>query len=348
LAGCLGLHSRLVTQVETPTFALGDMRGVLLRVAVITLAVEAVTAGLLTIRFWAAYDYPLGQATWHGVFHSVMAFNNAGFALYGDSLIGFVTDPWICVPVMVAVLVGGLGFPVMYELGREFRRPAGWSVHTKITLMGSAVLLAVGTVAFLAWEWFNPATAGPLDVPGKVLTAVFHGAMPRSAGFNALDYGAMRPETLVVTDILMFIGGGSASTAGGIKITTFFLLAFVIWAEVRGEPDVTAFGRRISSAVQRQALAVALLGVAVVVIGTLTLLGLTQYPLDKAAFEAVSAFTTTGLSTGITSALPGPAQLVLVVLMFIGRVGTITVASALALTSRDRRYRYPEERPIVG
>jgi trk system potassium uptake protein TrkH len=148
--------------------------------------------------------------------------------------------------------------------------------------------------------------------------------------------------------MLMFIGGGSAGTAGGIKVTTFFLLAFVIWAEVRGDPDTTAFGRRIPAAAQRQALTVALLGVAFVALGTLALLTLTDFELSDVLFEVISAFATVGMSTGITADLPPAAQAVVIVLMFVGRVGSITVATALALRSRKRLYRFPEERPIVG
>jgi trk system potassium uptake protein len=148
--------------------------------------------------------------------------------------------------------------------------------------------------------------------------------------------------------MLMFIGGGSAGTAGGIKVTTFFLLAFVIWAEVRGDPDTTAFGRRIPIAAQRQALTVALLGVAFVALGTLALLTLTDFELSEVLFEAVSAFGTVGLSTGITADLPPAAQGVIIMLMFVGRVGSITVATALALRGGNRLYRFPEERPRVG
>ena len=156
-------------------------------------------------------------------------------------------------------------------------------------------------------------------------------------------------ETLTVSTALMFIGGGSASTSGGIKLTTFFLLGFVILAEIRGEPDVVIGRRRIAETTQRQAMTVALLGVALVGSGTLALLAIDRdITLDRAIFEATSAFATVGLSTGITPTLPESGQLVLVILMYVGRVGTIAVGSAIALNSRARLYRYPEERPIVG
>ena len=172
--------------------------------------------------------------------------------------------------------------------------------------------------------------------------------MPRTAGFNSLDVGEFQPATLLTHDVLMFIGGGSAGTAGGIKVTTFALLAFVILAEVRGEPTVHALGRRLPAGVQRQALTVALLGVGLVVASTLVLLSVSPFPLDDVLFEAVSAFSTVGLSTGITAQLPASGQLVLTALMFLGRLGPTTLASALALREHTRRYELPEERPIVG
>ena len=345
----LGLRSRLLAQAETRTLALGDVRAVLGRVAVTMLTCELVIAAVLAARFWSGHDYLPSRALWHGLFHAVSAFNNAGFALYSDNLISFINDWWICLPIAIAVIVGGIGFPVLFELGRELRSPLTWSTHTRITVVGTIILLAFGFVAVLFYEWANPRTLGPLGVPNKVLAAFFQAVVPRTAGFQTIDYAAAHLETISVTSILMFIGGGSAGTAGGIKVTTFFLLAYVIWAEVKGEDDVVVGRRRISDGAQRQALTVALLGVAVVVVGTLLLLELADgLRLEQAMFEAVSAFATVGLSMNLTPTLPPAAQLVLVILMYVGRVGTITVASALALSTRHRLYRYPEERPIVG
>jgi potassium uptake TrkH family protein len=345
----LGLRSRLMAQAEDASLQLGDVRRVLGRIALTMLIFEGSIAIVVGGRFWLAYDYPFGKAMWYGLFHSVQAFNNAGFALFPDSLMGFVTDPWICVPLTIGVIAGSIGFPVLFELAREYRTPDKWSTHTRLTVFGSIVLLLVGLFSFLAVEWTNPDTLGPLGVGTKIMTAFFQDAMTRSGGFNTVDIGALRSETLTISTALMFIGGGSASTAGGIKLTTFFLLAFVILAELRGEPDVTIGRRRIAESTQRQAMTVALLGVALVAGGTLGLIEATDdVSFQAALFEATSAFATVGLSTGITPSLPDPAQLILVLLMFVGRVGTIAVGSAIALNTRRRLYRYPEERPIVG
>jgi trk/ktr system potassium uptake protein len=345
----LRLRTRLVAQAESHGLALGDVRSVLFRVAVTVVTIEAVGTLALALGFWLRYDYPLGTAAWHGLFHTVSTFNNAGFTLYSNSMIRFVGDWWICLTLAGLCIAGAIGFPVLFELRREWRRPSGWSTHARIVVSGTAILLAAGFVAMLAFEWSNPRTFGPLGVPGKILAAFFQGTMPRSAGLQTVDFAAMHIATTTVTDVLMFIGGGSAGTAGGIKISTFFLLAYVIWAEVKGERDVVVGRRRLAEATQRQALAVALLGVGVVAAGTLALVTVAdRLSLEQALFETTSAFGTVGLSLNVTPGLPGPAQAVLIAVMYVGRVGTVTVASAMALRIRHRRYRYPEERPIVG
>ncbi|MFD3748041.1 TrkH family potassium uptake protein [Nocardia sp. NPDC058633] len=347
----MGLRMQLIAQSETKTLRLGESRRVVIGVIRISLLVEAVVATVLTARFILGY----GETGWHGlylgVFHAISAYNNAGFALYADSLVGLASDPLIMVPIACAFIIGGLGFPVVYEVHRSLRRQGHgrrWSLHTRLTVLTYFALALLGIVFVIALEWSNPGTLGPLSAPQKLLVGGFSGLTPRTAGFNNVDVGAMNSSTLLVTDVLMFIGGGSAGTAGGIKVTTFALLAFVIIAEVRGEPTVHVLGRKLAAPVQRQAVTVALLGVGAVVLGTITLLTITGMDLDDVLFEVVSAFGTVGLSTGITADIPDPGLIVLIALMFIGRLGPITLATALALRSRGRRYELPEERPIVG
>lgn len=345
----LGLSSRLVAQAESAGLFGGNLGRVLIRIALVMLVSEAAISVVLALRFWLGYDYSFGRAVWEAVFHAVQAFNNAGFSLYSDSLTQFVGDWWICGPIALGVMAGAVGFPVLFELAREWRTPDKWSTHTRLTVWGSLMLGVLGFGTFLAFEWNNPGTLGPLGLSAKILAAFTQDVMTRSGGLNSVDIGAMGSETIAVTNGLMFIGGGSASTAGGIKITTFLLLAFVIWSELRGEADVTIAKRRIAESTQRQAVTVALLGVALVASGTLALILLADnVPFDRALFEVTSAFATVGLSTGITPSLPPAAQTVLVVLMYVGRVGTIAVGTAIALNTRRRLYRYPEERPLVG
>jgi potassium uptake TrkH family protein len=344
----LGLRTRLIAQAETAAPQLQDVRRLVSGVVLLSLSFEAVAALLLTLRFWTGYDMSFGSALWHGVFHAISAFNNAGFALWSDSLVQFVTDGWITLTIAGAIIAGGLGFPVWIELRRRILSPHFWTLHTKLTLILTASLLVLGFVAVASFEWSNAATLASLDTPGKLLAAFFQSVTPRTAGFNTIDYGGVQQETLFVTDILMFIGAGSASTAGGIKVTTFALLFLMVWSEVRGDPHVVAYSRRIPAHAQRQAWAIAFIATAAVAAGTLALMAVSDSPFRDVLFEAVSAFGTVGLSTGITADWGEFGRIVLIVLMFLGRTGPYTLAVALALRERKRLYEFPEERPLIG
>jgi trk system potassium uptake protein TrkH len=344
----IGVRGRLAAQTETKLSGLADLRRVLRNIVLFSLVTEFVLALVLTARFAITHDEPAGRAIYHGAFHAVSAFNNAGFSLYPDNLTRYVDDPVVCLAVAFAVIIGGLGFPVIFELVRSWRRPGSWTVLTRLTVTLSGTLLAIGTALFTLVEARNADTFGQLAGPEKLLAGFFHAAMTRSGGFNTVPTGELRPESLFATDVLMFIGGGSAGTAGGIKVTTFGLLAFVIWSEMRGEPRVNVGRRRIPETNQRQALAIALLGIGAVTVATFALLNLSRYSLDRVMFEAVSAFGINGMSTGITTDLSSSATVVLIGLMFIGRIGPLTMASALASRERTRRFELPEERTIVG
>lgn len=348
LARHLGLRTKIEVAKETKSAGVGHVGRVLIGVVKVSLLTEAVTALLLALRFFFGYGYGPGRAVWEGIFHAVSAFNNAGFALYTDNLVGFVGDPWICLPIAAAVITGGLGFPVLFELRRQYRRPARWSMHTKIVLSGSATLLVAGTVFLTLVEWTNRATLGDLSSGQRLLAAFFQSVIARTAGFNSIDISQMHPVSWMGTDILMFIGGGPAGTAGGLKITTFAVLFFILWTEIRGGTAVNIFGKRLSQSVYRQAITVVLLALALIVISTMALMFISDFGQERLLFEVVSAFGTVGLSTGITAGLPPAGQLILVALMFIGRLGPVTLASALALRSRVPHYEYPTERPLIG
>ncbi|QZD93198.1 TrkH family potassium uptake protein [Qipengyuania xiapuensis] len=343
-----GLRDRLATQVERSRLDTGDARSVLKLVFAITVAVEALVALILALRFSAAYNMNAGEAVWHGVFHSISAFNNAGFSSFSDSVMGFQSDAAILVPIMLAVIMTALGFPVMQDVRRHRFKWSQWSLHTKITVAGTIGLLTLGFATILAMEWNNPDTLGPMGAGAKILNAAFHSVMPRTAGFNSLDVGSFNDETIMTNYFLMFVGGGSAGTAGGIKITTFLVLFAIVLSEVLGRRDAGLFQRRFGRAIERQALSVTVLAATLIFAATTYIASVSALPLDDILFECISAFSTVGLSTGITADLPPSALAVLCVLMFVGRVGTITVATALALGGRERPYRYPEENPIVG
>lgn len=338
-----------IAQTETRT-SLKGIRRLPLRILTLSLVCESVVALLLTLRF-LALGYPLHRAVYHGLFHAVSAFNNAGFALYPDNLVGFNADPWVMVPVCTAVVLGGLGFPVWNELLDRLRGTAPrrlWSVHLRLTVGASLLLLAAGFLAVLALEWSNPATLGSQRLSGKLLGALGGTVFPRTAGFNSIDYDHVTGSTLLVTNALMVIGGGTAGTAGGLKVTTVAVLLLTVLTEVSGEQVTVVGGRRVSEACIRQSLSVAVLGVAVVFGGVLAMASLESLPTEALSFEAISAFGTVGLSTGITPRISHGSWGVLMVLMFLGRVGPVSAAAALAMRARLRRFAYPPQDPLVG
>lgn len=314
----------------------------------VTFVMEWALTAILALRLHFAYDVPWSEAIWSGLFHAVSAFNNAGFSIHADSLVRYGTDAVILLPVMVAIVVGGVGFPVLHDMRTKIRGSRHWSIHTKLTLLATGVLLLGGFLILLMFEWANPKTLGEMSIPEKILSAAFASVSARTAGFNSIDIGALTHESWALHYLLMFIGGGSAGTAGGVKVGTAAILALLVIAEIRGYADSEAFGRRISPSAQRQAITVLVLGSAMVVLGTLVISRASDFPTDQIIFEVISAFGTVGLSTGITADLPHSAQLMLIVLMYVGRVGTITLAASLALGARRMPYRYPEEHPIVG
>lgn len=343
----LGLTQRLLAASETRATRLGEV-GSLLRVVIIaSTSIELAVAAVLLPRF-VQIGEGLGEATWHAVFYAVSAFNNAGFSPNDAGLVAHVGDWWLGLPLVVAVFLGSLGFPVILNIARSRRGARRWSLHTKLTLTTSLALVAAGTVVIGAMEWANPRTLGPHDLSTKLIASLFAGVMPRSAGLNTVDISGMHEGTLLVTDALMFVGGGSASTAGGIKVTTLAVMLLAILAEARGDRDVEVYGKRIPRESLRLAVAVVFIGATTILVSCLLLLEITGLRLDVVLFEVVSAFATCGLSTGITAGLPDEGKYVLTALMFVGRTGTMTFAAALALRSRRRVIRLPEERPIIG
>lgn len=343
-----GLRDRIATQVERGRLNKIAVPTLLKMIFGITFCIELIIAIALALRFAWSWEMSWPQAAWHGLFHSVSAFNNAGFSTFSDSLIGFQNDWLILGPIALAVVVSGFGFPVMEDWREHGLRWRQWTLHSKMTLVGTLLLLAFGFLSTLVMEWSNPQTLGPMSLSSKLLNAGFHSVMPRTAGFNSVDMSGYREETLVVNYLLMFVGGGSAGTAGGIKITTFLVLMAIVAAEILARRDAGMFGRRFGHAIERQALTVASIALLLILSATMFITSVTTFPLQDVLFETISAFSTVGLSTGITADLPPSGLLVLAFLMFVGRVGTITAATALALGSTDKPYRYPEENPIVG
>ncbi len=362
LEGRISLKNKMTTSSETSISVAPDVKTLLKNIAKMMLGFQAVLFIFLFIRFLTHYNYPLSDALGHGLFHAIASFNNAGFALYSDNLIGFARDGWIIAPIFATVFIASLGFPVLVEIRDRLRlkalkllkkKPdywmaAQWSLNSRIVLWASLVLLVAGTLGVGMLEWNNPRTLGPLDPVSKILDSIFASVMPRTAGFNAMDMSALNPSTWLGLEVLMFIGGASASTAGGIKVGTAVVLFYIIYTEIRGEAAVNIGNRRLPRSMQRQALTIVSL-TTFVILGAVALLRLTtSFSLDAILFEVVSAVGTVGLSTGITADLPDHAKFLISLLMLFGRLGPIVVATSLALRRTRRHFEYPKESPLSG
>lgn len=332
---------------ESQSVALGEVGALLATVALSTLVIETVLAVLLYPSLvWAGVD-PLA-ALWEAPYYAAMSFTNTGFVPNPGGLVPFADDYFLLTVLMTGVFLGSIGFPVIYTLWRHQWHVRRWGLHTKLTLITTVVLFFVGALVFVILEFDNPATFGTKDVWDTTFGALFLSAMTRSGGFSTVDIGQLHGSSLVVGSMLMFVGGGSASTAGGIKVTTLAVLALAVFSEAQGRPSVNAFGRRIPSDVQRVALSVVAWGATIVAVATIVISQMTRAPVESVLFDVISGFATVGLSTGLTAQLPDPAVYALAVTMFMGRIGTVTLAAAVAATSRSQLYSLPVERPIVG
>lgn len=357
LAAALGrnisLQERLTLQTALNVDSLEGLvrfAGVVLKV---TLAFELAGAAILAVRWWQ----DLGPAAvWYGLFHSVSAFNNAGFALWSNNLMPWRADITVNLVIIALITAGGLGFFVLIELARLRRSHVRLSVHTKVVLLTSGVLMVAGTVAYLLLEAGNPRTLGSLPVSERVLAAWFQSVSTRTAGFNTIDIGAMTEAALFVTIALMFIGASPGGTGGGVKTTTFSITVAALWATIRGDADTTMFKRRIAAETVSKAFFVCLIAfLALNLIAAFVLIS-ERRGLMITLFETASAFGTVGLSMGEAGqpvSLVGlftPAGKVLIMLMmFMGRVGPLTLAVALAhRAAMNPKIRYPEGKVLIG
>ena len=346
------LRDRVLVQESLGGLHLGSVTSLVKRIAIFTIVCEVIGAIVLSIAFTSGPEAgppgdPLG--IWWGVFHSISAFNNAGFDLTGDfrSLTPFVDDWIVLLTIGTLLTAGGLGFAIVGDaIGR--RRWGRMALETKLVLLTTGSLLIGGAALIGFTEWSNAATLGALPAEQRLLNAFFESATLRTAGFTALDTGAFAEATLFVVMALMFIGGASGSTAGGIKVNTFSVLLIAIASTVRGQPSAQAFGRRIQHAIVYRALAVALLSVAFVFAIGLGLTLTTDATFVQTLFEAVSAFGTVGATTGITPDLSDPARLITSFAMFVGRLGPLTLVLALAARARPMPYRPAVESVRIG
>jgi len=333
---------------EGQAVRLGEVGKLLTTVAISMVVIEGAVALLLFPRMLIA-GIDVGTAAWESIYYSAMAFTNTGFTPNREGIDAFATDYWFLSALMIGVFLGAIGFPVILAIASNLRQKRRrWSIHVKLTLLTSVILLVAGAVLYIVLEYDNPKTFGRLDAGHTVFQSFFLSTMARSGGFSTIPIDDLHGSSLLVTDMLMFIGGGSASTAGGIKVTTLAVLFLAAFAEARGVESMDAFRRRIPIDVLRLSVAVALWGATIVAVSSILILQITKAPLDHVLFDVISAFATCGLSTGLTERLPDAGVYVMAATMFCGRVGTVTLAAALAQSQRRQLYHNPEERPLVG
>jgi len=332
---------------ESQTVRLGEVGQLLRTVALSTLVIEGVVALLLYPGLVMAGIDPL-VALWEAPYYAAMSFTNTGFAPNPGGVGVFADDYFVLTVLMVSVFLGSIGFPVIYTLAKHVWHVKKWSLHSKLTLITTSILILLGAIVFLVLEYENPRTFGSMDAGDTTFQAFFLSVMTRSGGFSVVDVGGLNGSSLVAGSMLMFVGGGSASTAGGIKVTTLAVLAIAVWSEAKGRQSVEAFGRRIPSDVQRVALSVVAWGATIVALSTIVIAQITKADISHVLFDVISAFGTVGLSTGLTETLPDSATYVMAATIFMGRIGTVTLAAAVAATSRTQYYSLPVERPIVG
>lgn len=356
----LGLRAKLIAASDTnlqrihagpvaegQAVRLGEMGGLLATVAVSVLAIEAVLTALITPRLLLTGE-DLWTATWQGFYFAASAFTNTGFVPHVEGMTPFASDPWMLTVIGAGVFIGSLGFPVIFALTKGWRGKHRLSIHVKLTLATTVILIIFGALAIYALEWNNYKTLGAQDPIVRPMTAAFMSIMTRSGGFATVDVGQMNDSSLLLMDMLMFVGGGSASTAGGIKVTTLAVLFLAALAEAKGDSDIQVFGRRIPPDVLRLAVSVVLWGATIVAVSTMAILQVTDLPLNKVLFDVISAFGTCGLSTGATAEMSDAGKYILAGTMWAGRVGTVTLAAALAASQRRQLFTRAEERPIVG
>jgi len=314
----------------------------ILLVALTTFAIELIGMIILSSRFYFYYDYPLRASLYLGLFHSISAFNNAGFALFSNSMETFVADIPINIIMMVLIIIGGIGYPVLSEILTRGRRKK-FSLHAKIIFVTTVFLILLGAVMFFLMEFNNMDSIGTFSLGNKVMTSFFQSVTARTAGFNTVNTGSLTQATLFFITILMFIGASPGSTAGGIKTTTFAAITLGGLSALKGRKNVLIFKKRIPDSIVTRALAITLTGILLVVLATLGVMLFEKSSAMEALFEVISAFGTVGLSTGITMGLTTGSKIILILVMFIGRIGISVLGLVLAFRTKIEKVSRPEE-----
>ncbi|KGK90093.1 TrkH family potassium uptake protein [Clostridium sp. HMP27] len=342
------LSERLVMQEAINSSNLQGIVKMIKYILGFTFSVQFMGALLLSTQF--IHIYGLGKGIYYSIFHSVSAFCNAGFDLMGGftSLTSFSENSVVILTIAVLIIVGGLGFSVWTEI-YNYKDINKLSLHTKIVLVTTTALLSAGWILMMLFEFSNPDTLGAMSLKGKLVNSLFASVTPRTAGFNSISTSDMTMPGRFLTTILMFIGGSSGSTAGGIKTTTFSIIVLTAIAAIKGKDDTEVFEKRISGDLVRKSFVITVLASSLVIVVTM-LLSISEIgqSFEYIFYEVTSAFGTVGLSLGLTTKLSSIGKLILIFTMYSGRLGPLTVALAFTKVKRNNQIRYPEDKILVG
>ncbi|MBU9723852.1 MULTISPECIES: TrkH family potassium uptake protein [Bacillaceae] len=340
----IGIRERLLIQESLNQHSIGGVVRLVKILFIFSIAMELIAAVFLSVRWIPEHGWGFGIYT--SIFHAISTFNNAGFSLWSDSLSGYVGDPIINIIITILFIIGGIGFTVVYDVmtTRKFRLLA---LHTKIMLVGTLFLNILAMFVIFTLEYSNPMTLGGLTTGEQLFAAYFQAVTPRTAGFNTIEIGDMTPGSIVFTLLLMFIGAGSASTGSGIKLTTFLVIIFAVISYLRGNQETIIFRRKINDDIIHRALAISFISLTIVFASVLSLSITEKAPFIHIVFEAFSAFGTVGLSMGLTDDLSFIGKQIIITLMFIGRIGPLTLAFALAKSSKPS-VSYPKGDVFTG
>lgn len=348
-----GLSNMVLAREAVGSNDISSLKGLVMLVIIFSFTVELIGAALLSIRFVPMFG--IGKGIWISVFTAISAYCNAGIDLFGQispfsSLTTFDNDPLINLTVMALIIIGGLGFIVYYDLLFSRKRRGHFMLHTRIVLIATLVLVLSGLVLFLLFEWGNNATLGSFDTAGqKTLAAAFHSVSTRTAGFNTVSIADLTAPSKLLTVVYMFIGAAPGSTAGGVKVTTVVVIMAAVIATLKGSDDVVIMNRKISQGVIYKAISLVLIGLLIAVISTAVVYTTNDVSLLDASLETVSALGTVGLSTGITPSLSLVSKIVIMLTMFLGRVGPFTFFIAFsAKADKNKVVVLPEGEIIVG
>lgn len=348
----ISLRERLVMQEAYNTFSLQGIINHVRYMLLFTVSVQLFAALILMTQFIPVYG--VGTGIYYGIFHAISAFNNAGFDLLGGftSITVFNENKIILITLAIVINIGGLGYLVLREIisgVRAKRKLKNFSLHAKVVLTISGILLTVGTIAMLIFEWNNPATIEHMTFGNKLTNAFFSAVTPRTAGFNSISNSDMSPAGKLLTMGYMFVGGSPGSTAGGVKTTTLGIVIFTLISVLKGRQDAEVYKRRISQSVVFKAMAIFMLGITIVIIGVM-ILSITEIgaSFETILYEVISAFGTVGLSQGLTPTLSSVGKVTIAIIMYLGRVGPLTVMLALAGKQEKINYKYPEGKILIG